>query len=66
MHVESYSTPINCYTTFTKGNFGISTIYLHSKQKVDKYYGTKISSKRDLYCGTEGVVEDKIIEVRFI
>ena len=58
MNVDSYSTLINCYTTFKKGNFGIMSIYLHWKLKMDKYYETKNSnsSKRDLYCGTEGVV----------
>ena len=55
MNVDSYSTSINCYTTFKKGNFEIFAIYLHWKLKVDMYCGTKISSKRDMYCGTEGV-----------
>ena len=56
MNVDSYSTLINCYTTFKKGNFGIMPIYLHWKLKLDKYDGTKNSSKRNMYCGTEGVI----------
>ena len=56
MNVDYYSTLINCYTTFKKGNFGILSIYLHWKLKVDKYYGTKIYSKRDMYYETEGVL----------
>ena len=55
MNVDSYSTSINCYTTFKKGNFEIFAIYLHWKLKVDMYCGTKNFSKRDMYCGTEGV-----------
>ena len=55
MNVDSYSTLIHCYTTFKKGNFGIMSIYLHWKLKVDKYRGTIFFSKRDMYCGTEGV-----------
>ena len=56
MNVYFYSNLINCYTTLNNGNFGTMSIYLHWKLKVDNYYGTKISFKKRLYCGTEGVV----------
>ena len=65
MNVDSYSTLINCYTVFKESNFGIISIYLHGKLKVDKYYGTKNSFKRDMYIGTEGVFRNIYIISNF-
>ena len=38
------------------------SIYLHWNQKVDKYYETKNSSKKDMYYGTEKIIHFEYLE----